>query len=412
MQWNKEVIEFIAVELPLELSFELCTECWAQLYISVYLDGVMLFPKLLLLLVVYLTQVICEESPIANDANANFDTNVYEKSSIINGKPDDVIGGGDGSDESKKRNEDDAISSNVYTIPTVTLKSGHKMPLLGLGSDKLEGGTVKLVKEALEMGYRLIDTAKNYEATWTESSEVAIAKGIAASGVPRSEIFLTTKIMPDFFGIKEMRKAVKECLTDLRTDYLDLLLLHHPSCEEDDTDCSATGTLLEGWKNMAAMVNEGMVRDIGVSNVFSQQLKNLSMEGEKPISVLQNWFDPFHQDRRTRAVAAKNGIAYTGYSTLGVVWTDEGVKENPVFIDSTIKQIADRRNCAPSDVVLKWAVTRGVAVIPGSTNSTHLRMNYNSLKVKLTEEDLILMDGLNNKLTHDYGSSGIGGGEL
>ncbi|XP_002121168.2 methylglyoxal reductase DkgB-like [Ciona intestinalis] len=373
----------------------------------------------LLLLVVYLTHVICEEGPIVNDAKANFDTNVYEESQSTNGNkiPDDVVGGGDGPDGSEEINEHDTSSSssadtNAYTIPTVTLKSGYKMPLLGLGTDKLEGDTVRIVKEALEIGYRLIDTAKNYEATWTESSEVAIAKGIAASGVPRSEIFLTTKIMPDFFGMKEMRKAVKECLKDLQTDYLDLLLLHHPSCAEDDTECNPTGTLLEGWKNMAAMVNEGLVRDIGVSNVFPQQIKNLSIEGEKPISVLQNWFDPYHQDRRTRAVAAKNGIAFTGYSTLGVVWTDEGIRKNPVFMDSTIKQIADRRNCAPSDVVLKWAVTRGVAVIPGSTNSTHLRMNYNSLKVKLTEEDLMLMDGLNNKLTDDYGSSGMAGGEL
>ncbi|XP_078483947.1 aldo-keto reductase Mvan_2161-like [Ciona intestinalis] len=431
----------------------------------------MLLTKLLLL-VVYLTYVICEEDPIINDAKAgqpaeeeadidngdsqseNIDTTVYEEDPIINDnkipEPDDIVGEGGESvtvetspdtaeqtddqtkdepmtiseeqnpenENNEETNEDNTSSSssadtNAYIIPNVTLKSGHKMPLLGLGVYRLGKATYRITKEALEIGYRLIDTAKNYEASRRESSEVAVGKAIVASGVPRSEIFLTTKIMPDFFRMKEMRKAVKECLKNLQTDYLDLLLVHYPDCAGDPY-CRATGTLLEGWNNMAVLVDEGLVRDIGVSNAFIEEIEKLWVEGEKQVSVLQNWFDPYYQDHGTRDIASKNGMVFTGYSTLGLGWIDDGMKKNPVLTDSTIKQIADRRNCAPSDVVLKWAVTRGVAVIPGTTNSEHLRMNYNSLKVELTEEDLMLMDGLNNKLKPliDYGSQASPGGFL
>nr|XP_002121035.1 uncharacterized protein LOC100179164 [Ciona intestinalis] len=423
-----------------------------------------MFLTKLLLLAVYLTYVICEEDPIINDAKAgqpaeneadidngdsqskNIDTTVYEEDPIINDnkipEPDDIVGNGgesvtvetspdpvDQNDDqtkdepmtmsddqnpengnNKEINEDDtssspSVDSNTYIIPNVTLKSGYKMPLLGLGAYRLGKATYRITKEALEIGYRLIDTAKNYEATRRESSEVAIGKAIAASGVPRSEIFITTKIMPDYFRMKEMRKAVKESLKNLQTDYLDLLLVHYPDCAGDPY-CRATGTLLEGWNNMGVLVDEGLVRDIGVSNAFIEEIEKLWMEGEKQVSVLQNWFDPYYQDLSTRGIAAKNGMVFTGYSTLGAGWIDDGMKKNPVLADSTIKQIADRRNCAPSDVILKWAVTRGVAVIPGTTSSKHLHMNYNSLKVELTEEDLMLMDGLNNKLKPliDYGS--------
>uniref|UniRef100_H2YBF0 NADP-dependent oxidoreductase domain-containing protein n=1 Tax=Ciona savignyi TaxID=51511 RepID=H2YBF0_CIOSA len=388
-----------------------------------------------LLLSVFVMYVYCEEDPIINDNSAgtldDSDSNSRYVITMDKGEEniDETISDQNKKEESKipmeeeqvspkperkdvEEYDDDEVVSPVKRQEqlNVTLKSGHKMPLLGLGTYRLGTATYRITKEALEIGYRLIDTAKIYEASRKETSEQAIGKAIQASGVPRSEIFITTKIMPDLFGKTEMRKAVQNSLRALQTDYLDLLLIHYPDCGGDPY-CKATGTFVEGWNHMAELVEEGLIRDIGVSNMFMEEVEKIWVETTAPISVVQNWFDPYYQDRSVRMLASKRGIMYTGYSALGVGWVDDGMKKNPVLTDSTIKQIADRRNCAPSDVILKWAITRGVAVIPGTTKSAHLRMNFNSLKVKLTEDDLMIMDSLDNKIKplNDYGKQVSGG---
>ncbi|EDO44979.1 predicted protein, partial [Nematostella vectensis] len=238
------------------------------------------------------------------------------------------------------------------------------VPVMGFGTATLGEDTLSVVKTALETGYRLIDTAQGYPL-----SEPQVAKAIADSGIPRKDIFIITKLHPRYLGYEPTLKSVEMSLRALSTDYIDLFLIH-----------SKTGTWKESWKAMEELHRQGKIRSLGVSNFNVDELQELVNFATVPVSAVQNWFDPFHQDRKARRFCNKHGIRYIGYSTLG--------KTNPVLQSKVFSEISSHYEYVISQVVLRWAIHQNVTVIPRSRNSRNIYLNFRSLDLSLNENEI------------------------
>nr|XP_039267075.1 2,5-diketo-D-gluconic acid reductase B-like [Styela clava] len=299
-----------------------------------------------------------------------------------------------------ENNEEASVPEKL--IPTIRLKSGYEMPVLGFGTGKLGHRTTNATRQAINMGYRLIDTAKSYIAIPSVPSEMVIGKLIEDSGIPREEFFIVTKILPEYFTEEECRKAIQESLKFLRTSYIDLVLIHTPEYFDENGISDTEGTYIDGWKSLEMLVDEGLIRSIGISNFFKEEIIKIQEIAKHPISVLQNWFDPYFQDRMLRMECQYMEIVYIGYSTLGGVWLEDGIKPNPILNDEVITKIAAEHNRSPAEVVLKWAMNQEVVVIPGSTKEEHLSNNLNSLNLELSEEETVQIVSLDGKLEPQY----------
>lgn len=242
------------------------------------------------------------------------------------------------------------------------------VPAFGLGTFRLKDQTViDSVSNGLELGYRVIDTAQIY------GNEAEVGQAIAHSGVPRDELFITTKIWTDNYAADKLIPSLKESLSKLKTDYVDLTLIHWPSPQGKVPVAEFMGALLEARQ-------QGLTREIGVSN-FTVALMKEAIEavGAENIATNQLELHPYLQNRTVADFAQQHGIKITSYMTLAY---------GEVLKDPVIQQIAERHNATPAQVTLAWAMQLGYAVIPSSTKRENLESNLKAVDLKLSNEDM------------------------
>ncbi|CAI2535579.1 2,5-didehydrogluconate reductase DkgB [Serratia plymuthica] len=245
------------------------------------------------------------------------------------------------------------------------------IPAFGLGTFRLQDQVViDSVSTALELGYRVIDTAQIYE------NEAAVGQAIAASGIPRDELFITTKIWIANLAKGKLIPSLQESLSKLQTTYVDLTLIHWPSPNGEVPVAEFMAELLEAKKL-------GLTRQIGVSN-FTLDLMQQAIDavGAEQIATNQIELSPYLQNRQVVEFAQQHGIAITSYMTLAY---------GKALQDETIKAIAARRNATPAQVILAWALQLGYAVIPSSTRRENLASNLLAQQLTLTAEEMAEM---------------------
>lgn len=242
------------------------------------------------------------------------------------------------------------------------------IPSFGLGTFRLTGQTViDSVKAALELGYRVIDTAQIYK------NEGEVGQAIAESGVPRSELFITTKIWVENYAADKLVPSLRESLAKLRTDHVDLLLIHWPA--------PGNGVELREYMTALAQAKQlGLARQIGVSN-FNIDLTRQAIEvvGKGEIATNQVELSPYLQNRKLAAFLEEQGITATSYMTLAY---------GKVLNDPVLTAIASKHKATVAQVALAWALQLGYAVIPSSTKRENLASNLLAQSLRLDAEDM------------------------
>jgi 2,5-diketo-D-gluconate reductase B len=242
------------------------------------------------------------------------------------------------------------------------------VPAFGLGTFRLKDQVViDSVSNGLDLGYRVIDTAQIY------GNEAEVGQAIEQSGVPRDELYITTKIWTDNFAADKLIPSLKESLAKLKTDHVDLTLIHWPSPKGQVPVAEFMGALLEAKK-------QGLTREIGISN-FTVALMGeaIAAVGAENIATNQVELHPYLQNRTVAAFAQQHGIKITSYMTLAY---------GEVLKDPVIEQIAQRHNATPAQVTLAWAMQLGYAVIPSSTKRANLESNLKAVDLTLSEDDM------------------------
>ncbi|KAI0759959.1 Aldo/keto reductase [Trametes elegans] len=283
-------------------------------------------------------------------------------------------------------------------VPSFTLNTGYKVPSVGIGcwmGSPGGGETVEqMCKTALQAGYRHIDTAYGY------GNEEYVGKAIRESGVPRSDIFLVTKL-PNQHHHK-VGASFAESLAKLGVDYVDLYLMHWPQAATEanaPVPADASPTFVETWRAMEALLDTGRVRSIGVSNFSVKLLEVLLRETTVVPAANQVECHPCLPSFELKKWCEEKGILLTAYSPLGRPKEYEG---KPIFLqDPDVVDIAQRIGATPGRVALSWGVQRGTAVIPKSENPERIRQNINVSRrvtlVELSEEQMAVLDAIHKK---------------
>ena len=267
---------------------------------------------------------------------------------------------------------------------SIPLHNGVPYPLVGFGTAAMGHHSREATMTALQAGYRHLDTAQAPEWYSERSVGAAVQAYLwdqPADGVTRADLWLTTKLHARHHGYNAVLERVKSSLENLGTTYLDLFLLHHPRCPGP---CDPPeGTWRDSWRALEELHARGTVRAIGVSNFDGWELRELveKVAVVKP-HVVQNWMDPFHQDRDTRAYCAEHGIAFTAYSSMGTQWEMRpDVGGNIVMHSPVLRRIAATHGVAVPLVVMSWSLQQSppAGVIPRSTNPAHIEANLRLL---------------------------------
>ncbi len=242
------------------------------------------------------------------------------------------------------------------------------IPALGLGTFRLKDQVViDSVTNGLAAGYRAIDTAQIY------GNEAEVGQAVAKSGVPRDELFITTKIWTDNLSRQKLIPSLKESLTKLRTDHADLVLIHWPSPGNAVSVAEFMGALAEAKQ-------QGLTGLIGVSNFTVALMKEaIAAVGAEHIATNQIELSPWLQNRKVVDFAQSQGIHITSYMTLAY---------GAVLKDPVINEIAASHNATPAQVALAWAIRQGYAVIPSSTKPENLASNLKAASLKLSLDDM------------------------
>jgi 2,5-diketo-D-gluconate reductase A len=251
-------------------------------------------------------------------------------------------------------------------IPSVPMGDGIPIPQFGVGTYKVpDADAERIVAEALEVGYRHIDTAAMY------GNEEGVGRAIRASGIPRDELFVTTKVWNDDHGRDRARDAIRRSLDRLDLPAVDLHLIHWPAAER--------GLYVETWEALAAAREEGLTRSIGVSNFLVPHLEALAAAGLPAPAVDQIELHPRHQQRETTAYLAEHGIAVEAWSPLA----RGAVADAPVVRDA-----ARAHGRTDAQVVLRWHVQRGAIVFPKTTRRERLVENADVFDFALTDAEM------------------------
>lgn len=259
-------------------------------------------------------------------------------------------------------------------IPSVELNNGIKMPQFGLGVYQAEAGEeVELaVKTALEAGYRHIDTAMIYR------NEESVGKVIAESGIPRDELFITTKLWNDDQGYETSLAAIDASLKRLGLDYVDLYLMHWP--------VPSKGLFKETWRAMEQLYKDGKTLAIGVSNFKPSHLKELLEDAEVVPAVNQIELHPMLAQHETRNFCKENGIWVESWSPI---MRGGELLDNPV-----IKEIADAHGKEPAQAILRWHIQSELIVIPKSVTPSRIKSNMEIFDFELSDEEMKRIDEL------------------
>ena len=264
------------------------------------------------------------------------------------------------------------------SVPLIVLSNGTKIPQLGLGTYRLAEGdeAYNSVLTALKAGYRHIDTAHAYQ------NERSVGKAIKDSGIPRDQIWLTSKLWPNEYGEGKTLKAIDRMLARLGVDYLDLVYFHQP-----------VGDYIGGWKEMETALKSGKVKSIGFCNfdndeVFEPFLENVNMKPQ----ILQIECHPYAQRDYWHKMAKKYDIKVECWFPLG------GRESNGLILrDPVINKIAKAHGKSVVQIILRWHMQRGFIAIPGSSNPKHIRENINIFDFSLTDEEMDQINALNKE---------------
>ena len=258
--------------------------------------------------------------------------------------------------------------------PTLPLRNGAEIPVLGLGTSPLQGiESANQVRTALEAGYRLIDTAENYR------NEDAVGQALRDSGIDRSEVFITTKFNRRWHSVDGVRQAYEASLKRLGVDYADLLLVHWPNPDQD--------RYVDALRGLDALLADTGLRAIGTSNFKPAHLQRVLDETGITPDVNQIQLSPHSTRNESRAYHAAHGIVTESWSPLGA--SSDDLRNDPV-----ITGIAKDHGKSPTQVVLRWHVQLGLVVIPRSSNPGRMAENLDIFDFELTEEEMNTISSL------------------
>lgn len=266
------------------------------------------------------------------------------------------------------------MTMNNYNEKEVILNNGVKMPILGFGVYQIpKEDTKQAVLEALKVGYRHIDTAQSY------FNEAEVGEAISESGIPREEIFLTTKIWIDNYGYEKAKASIDESLRKLKTDYVDLFLLHQPISDY----YGAYRALEDAYK-------AGKARAIGVSNFYPDRLSDIVAFTEIKPQVNQVETHPFNQQIEAQENMIKNNVQLESWASFA-----EG--RNNIFTNPVLMDIAKKYNRSTAQVIIRWQVQRGIVCLTKSVKPERMAENFDVMSFELSADDMARIQSLDTK---------------
>jgi len=258
----------------------------------------------------------------------------------------------------------------------VTLNNGVGMPKLGFGTYQiLKEETQQAVRDALDVGYRLIDTAQSY------NNEEEVGNAIRESGIPREEIFITTKVWLENYGYEKCRESVLKSLEKLQTDYIDLVLLHQPF-----SDYYAAYHALED------LYKQGVIRAIGVSNFYPDRLSDIVAFNEITPQVNQIEINPLFQQEEARANMEKNDVQTEAWGPFR-----EGIDD--LFTNPVLTEIGAQYGKTAAQVILRWLMQRNIVTLAKSVHKDRMQENYDIFDFELSDEDMERISAMDEKKT-------------
>lgn len=264
----------------------------------------------------------------------------------------------------------------------IALSNGVQMPQLGYGVYQVtKEECERCVLDALKAGYRLIDTAQTY------FNEEEVGSAIKKSGIPREEIFLTTKIWIEHYGYEKCKASIEESLKKLQTDYLDLLLLHQPFSD-----------YYGAWRALEEYYEAGKIRAIGISNFYPDRMIDIATFARIKPMINQVEIHPHHQQEESKKWHDK-------YSIQLEAWAPFGEGRGEIFTNPILAEIGAKYGKTVAQVILRWHIQRGIVVIPKSTHYERMEENFNVFDFELTSEDMESIATLDKKQSFFFSHS-------
>ena len=258
--------------------------------------------------------------------------------------------------------------------PTLTLRNGLAMPVIGLGTWPLRGAdAAAAVRTALEAGYRLVDTAENYR------NEDGVGQGLRDSGVPREEVVITTKFNKEWHSVEGVRRAWRASTERLGVEYLDVFMVHWPNPGQD--------RYVDAVRGLTALLEDGSIRAIGVSNFTPAHLRRVAEESGLVPDLNQIQLSPYASRRAAREYHRENGIVTESWSPIG--GSGDGLRSDPV-----VAEVAAEVGRTPTQVVLRWHVQTGLVAVPKSGDPGRIAENLDVFGFELTAEQMARIDAL------------------
>ena len=257
----------------------------------------------------------------------------------------------------------------------VMLNNGIKMPIAGFGVFQIPDleECERAVLDAIEVGYRLIDTAQAY------GNEEAVGRAIQKTSVPREELFITTKVWISNAGYEKAKGSIEESLKKMQLDYLDLVLIHQP-----------VGDYYGTYRAMEELYKEGKIKAIGVSNFYPDRLVDICLFNEVVPAVNQVEVNIFHQQKEAEKVMTK-------YQVQMQAWASFAEGRNDMFNQPLLKEIGNRYNKTVAQVILRWLTQRGIVVLAKSTRKSRMEENINIFDFELSEQEMQIIAELDKK---------------
>ena len=274
-------------------------------------------------------------------------------------------------------------TSPTNSVPTIELNDGHTIPQLGFGVFQIPPqDTAEAVAVALDAGYRHIDTAEMY------GNEQGVGEAVAASGLDRADVYITSKLNNGFHEPDEARRAFAKTLTELGTDYVDLFLIHWP------LPTLYGGDFVSTWKTLEEFRADGRARSIGVSNFQVDQLERLAAESDVVPAVNQVELHPYFHNADVDAYGRAHGIRTEAWAPIA---------QGKVMNEPALIEIGERIGKSPAQVALRWHIQRGNIVFPKSTTPARIKENFVLFDFELAPDDVAKIDAL------DQGEAGRDG---
>ena len=261
------------------------------------------------------------------------------------------------------------------TIPTVTLNNGVEMPILGFGVFQVPDPAEceRSVRDAIDVGYRLLDTAASY------GNEQAVGNAIRNHGIDRGELFVTTKLWVEDASYEGAKAAFERSMDKLQLDYLDLYLIHQPY-----------GDVYGAWRAMEELHRAGRIRAIGVSNFYPDRLVDFVLHNEIAPAVNQIEIHPFHSQDDAQATLAE-------YKVQPEAWGPFAEGKNGLFTNAALQSIGEKHGKSVAQVVLRWLIQRGIVAIPKSVRKERMAENFAVFDFELEQDDIAAIAALDQK---------------